>query len=43
MEPPALSPSRFVGQSLPLRFLPWMLVLVGVGTTLPAGAARWSA
>ena len=25
-----MSPSRFVGQSLPLRLLPWLLILVGL-------------
>jgi hypothetical protein len=33
-----VSPSRFVGQSLPLRLLPWLLILVGAGTAVAGGS-----
>jgi len=37
-EPSPVSPPRFVGESLPLRFLPWMLVLVGLCTAVSGGS-----
>jgi hypothetical protein len=33
-----VSPSRFVGQSLPLRLLPWLLILVGACTAVAGGS-----
>ena len=34
---PTVSPSRFVGQSLPLRLLPWLLIVVGTCTAAAGG------
>jgi hypothetical protein len=31
---PAAGPSRFIGQSLPLRFVPWVLIVVGFCTAI---------
>ncbi len=33
-ELPAVNPSRFVGQSLSLRVLPWMVIAVGLSTAV---------
>ena len=35
---PTVSPSRFVGQSLSLRLLPWLLILVGLCTAAAGGS-----